>query len=62
MLIDPQRARDLKVEIFEQSTAIALEEELQEWLESREEEDLVGVDFDVDLTGPKYLAYVLYTE
>lgn len=60
MLIQPQRARDLKVQLFEEETQADLEESLQTFLEDLEEAVLVGLSFEADATS--YRAHVLYTE
>lgn len=64
MLIEAQKARDLKLELFEQATQEELQDELQEWLSSRAEEIIVGVSFDAstDDATPSYRAQVFYTE
>jgi hypothetical protein len=64
MLLDILLARDVKVELFEQATLEALQDELQAWLSSRTEERVVGMSFeagDVD-SAASYRAHVLYTE
>lgn len=61
MLIDPIRARDVKVELFEASSIETLQDALEEWLESRLEETIIGMSFESD-GSTSYIAYVLYTE
>jgi len=61
MLIEPQRARDIKVELFEETTLALLQDSLSEWLELREEETVIGISFEAD-GSTSYIAFVLYTE
>lgn len=60
MLIEPQRGRDLQVAIFEGASATALEDDLNEWFEGRDEETVVGLEIETD--GTSFFAYVLFTE
>lgn len=60
MIVESLLARNVKVELFEQATLEELQDELAEWLTTRTEERIVGVDFDA--TAGSYRAYVLYTE
>ena len=60
-LLEPQRGRDIKLEIFEELTSIALQAALEEWLEARLEETIIGLTFESDGSA-SYIAYVLYTE
>jgi hypothetical protein len=66
MIVASIQARDLKLELFEGDTLEDLQDELEEWLSTRTEERIVGIDFDADGTGESmsgsYRAYVLYTE
>ena len=63
MLISVQKARNLRVALFEESTQDDLEVALQEWLSSAEAEeaDVLGVSFDADPMDDSYRANVLYT-
>lgn len=56
----PMLARAIKLELFEQSTVVLLQAELEEWLESRAEETIIDISFDGDVGS--FRAYVLYTE
>jgi len=60
-LLEPQRGRDIKLEIFEETTAVLLQTELEDWLEARLEETIIGLTFESD-GASSYIAYVLYTE
>lgn len=55
------KARDAKVAVFEEETPEDLEDALNEWLGSRAEEELLGVEFDAD-ADQSYRAFVIYTE
>lgn len=61
MLIEAQRARDLKVAIFQAATVEDLEDDLQEWLDVGGEIVIVGIEFLSD-GSTSFEAYVLYTE
>jgi len=66
MILPPDlKARGVKLELFEQGTQEALQDELELWLESRTEEVLIGISFEassIDGTNDSYRAQVLYTE
>lgn len=67
MLIDAQQARDLEVELFEATTVAALQDDVNEWLEDRVEEIVVGMSFEGNHdnagTGTSsFRCYIIYTE
>jgi len=55
----------IKVKIFQESTAVGLEKEINKWLEQQHKEAAITIDdikyaFHRDTTGATHLAYIQY--
>lgn len=60
-LVRPQNARNLKAEVFEETTKAAFVALLNDWFAAGDEKEVVAFEAEIT-TGTDYVAYILYTE